>query len=270
MKYFVVNFWHKLGMFLLARHAAALWVLAVIVLLTLGWLVWEHRVWARRHYLKVSAGVLVLLIVSLLIVWPKISFYYDTRLVVLKHFSAVERQQFYDRQKEVLQDKAAWGKNKSGLYNNIGIIRSGMGDYAGAESSFNKAISLEPNDPRFWRNLAISYTSQSKYSDAEVAFRQVFKLAPTAPEYWLELGELYTFQIQDKTKARLFYLEAVNRTGGSNLSVAQAFANYLENVEKDYPEAIKYWQIVADGLPTKDKLPFASHIAELKSRYNIK
>ena len=212
---------------------------------------------------------IVMVIVSLWLWWPKWQFNSDTSIDIPKHYSEQESKEFLTRRDDVLRDKESWGKNNAGLYNNIGIIRSGMGEYSGAVSSFKKAIKKNPNDPRFWRNLAIAYTSLDEYDEAEKAFKDVFKLVPTQAEYWLELGELYTFKLNDKTKARTFYLEAMNRSNG-NINVARAFANFLENVEKDYTESIKYWQLVADAAPENNRLPFLTHIQQLKQQQGIK
>jgi len=101
-------------------------------------------------------------------------------------------------------------------------------------------------------------------AEAEQAFREAFRLAPIQPEYWLELGELYSFKIQDKEKARLFYLEALERSS-QNLNVVKAYANFLGDIEKDYSEAIKHWQILADK-DKKNQVDYLAKIEELKLR----
>lgn len=218
-----------------------------------------------RTWLALVAGLIIL---SAAVFWaPKIKFYYNTRLNLPDYLSEQEKQQYTDRWHKIMNG-ADRGENNSGLYNDIGILRSSFKDYEGAARAFKLAISKNSGDARFYRNLGIVYNYMDKYQEAESAFREAFKLAPTQPEYWLELGELYSFKIKDNKKARLFYLEALERSG-ENLSVIQAFALYLENIEKDYPEAIKYWQMLADKVE-KDKPAFLAHIDELKLRAGIK
>ena len=156
------------------------------------------------------------------------------------------------------------GRNDSLLYNDIGILRSGYGDYKGAIRAFKLARSKNPQDPRFSRNLAIAYTNLNNYAEAELAFREAFRLAPAQPEYWLELGEFYTFKIKSKEKARLFYLEALERSS-QNLDVVKAYANFLGDIEKDYAEAIKYWEILADN-DEKYRVDYRAKIEVLKLR----
>lgn len=266
------TFWHKIAVFCSHffnyKHYFAVWVLlALVVGYGVYFLVTHKTIW-RRYWQKISIIATVVVLVALIIAIPKIRFYYDTRLVLPSYLSAQEKKQFLDRYHEIMTATDN-GKNNSGLYNNIGILRSGYKDYTGAVSAFKRAISKNPGDPRFWRNLAISYTNMDKHDLAESAFLESFKLAPTQPEYWLELGQLYSFKIKDNEKARLFYLEAISRNQNSP-AVAQAFAQFLENVTKDFHEAIKYWQIVADNVDAKDRLAFDIHIAELKARAGIK
>ena len=116
--------------------------------------------------------------------------------------------------------------------------------------------------------MAIAYTNLNNYVEAEKAFREAFRLAPTQPEYWLELGELYTFKIQDKEKARLFYIEAQDRSG-QNLDVIKVYANFLGDIEKDYTEAIKYWQSLADK-DEKNQVDYLAKIEELKLRIDAR
>ncbi len=249
------------------RDYLPLWLTGGVVVLALVLLnVWPPA-WFKRHKVWLMPVGGLIIIAGLWFGVPQLKFYYDTRLSLPGYLSEQEKQQFQDRRQEIVS-APEHGKNNSGLYNDIGILRSGYKDYAGAVRAFKLAIAKNPNDPRFYRNLAITYTSMDNYGAAESAFREAFKVAPTQPEYWLELGELYSFSMKDQAQARLFYLEALERSG-DNLGVVQAFALFLENVEKDFAEAIKYWQLLADKVD-KNKPQFLQHIAELKLRAGVK
>ncbi len=262
------HFWLNISHFFSAKHYAALWVLLVLAVTLLVVSIIKYRALWKRYWRRVALGAVVVIAVAAFWLVPKIKYYYDTRLLLPSHLTEAEKKQRLDEWQQVMNNKEH-GKNNSLLYNDIGILRAGVKDYNGAVSAFKLAIKRNPDDTRFWRNLAITYTNMDRYDDAEKAFQQAFKIAPTQPEYWLELGELYTFKIKDNQKARTFYLEAISRSN-TNINVAQAYANFLENIERNYAEAIKYWQIVADGAPEQSKLAFNAHIAELKTRYNIK
>ena len=62
----------------------------------------------------------------------------------------------------------------------------------------------------------------------------------------------------------MFYLEALDRTS-QNLDVVKAYANFLENIEKDYTGAINYWQILVDK-DEKNRVNYLAKIEELKVR----
>lgn len=147
--------------------------------------------------------------------------------------------------------------------NDLGIKKSGAGDYAGAVAAFKKAHEIAPGDPRFVRNLAIAYSYTGDYTAAEAMFKLDFTGEPTHPEYWLELGELYSLKMKDSVKADAFYLQAM-KVSNNDISVAQAYANFLET-QKRYSDAIHYWQIVADGT-SQNKTAFLAHIEELKAK----
>ncbi len=257
----------KISAFVAYQDYLPLWIAVGIILAVLIFIIFRRpaRVIRYRKWLML---LVVLMILGAIIFWaPKIKFYYDTRIDLPSYLSEQEKQQYLDRWREAMNTTER-GKNNSGIYNDIGILRSSFKDYNGAVRAFKLAISKNPEDPRFYRNLGITYTYLDKYPEAEAAFRESFKLAPTQPEYWIELGELYSFKIKDPQKTRLFYLEALGKSN-DNLQVVQAFALYLENVEKDYSEAIKYWQILADKV-TEDKPAFLAHIAELQLRVDAK
>ena len=190
-------------------------------------------------------------------------FDYNTRIDPPSYVSAQEKKRLMDERQKILQLDNK-GPNDSLMYNDIGILRTGYGDYRGAVRAFKLARSKNPQDPRFSRNLAIAYVNLNDYTSAEAAFREAFRLAPTTPAYWLELGELYAYKLQDKEKARLFYLEALERTS-QNLDVVKAYANFLTDVTQSYSEAIAYWQKLADG-DEKNRVAYLAKVSELKAR----
>ena len=219
-----------------------------------------------KSHLTIIGLVIIVVVALTTYLYPQIPvwyFNYNTGINLPPHLSEQERQQYLNRWQEILSMPDR-GPNDSLLYNDIGILRSGYGDYKGAVRAFKLAREKNPQDPRFSRNLAIAYTNLNDFAKAEQAFREAFRLAPAQPEYWLELGELYTFKIQNKEKARLFYIEALERSS-QNLDVIKAYANFLGDIEKDYTAAIKYWQILADK-DEKNRVGYLSKIEELKSQ----
>ncbi len=157
------------------------------------------------------------------------------------------------------------GKNKANIYNEIGSIRNALKDYEGAVESFMMAQNANPQDPRYARNLGIVYGYLNNYEAAEQAFMRAYALSPKNPEYWLEIGDLYLYnKINNREKARKFYENAIKSTD-NNPDVLRIYANYLENIEKNYPEAINNLQ----KLMKKDErntVPYLKKIEELKDK----
>src|SRR3989338_3793877 len=75
-------------------------------------------------------------------------FNYNIGINLPSHLSEQERKQFTDRWQEIL-NMPDRGPNGSWLYNDIGILRSGYGDYKGAILAFKLARERNPQDPRF-------------------------------------------------------------------------------------------------------------------------
>ena len=198
---------------------------------------------------------------------PKIYFDWQTAISIPSGISATEKQDILKRWQEIRASKNP-GKNNSLIYNDIGILRSGLKDYSGAVRAFKTARALNPDDARFSRNLGIAYSYQNDYVNSEKAFLDAFRIAPTQPEYWLELSELYTYRFKDTEKTRLFYLEVLQKSQ-DNIEVVRSYAAFLTEITKDYNEAIKFWQIMADR-DTANKMAYLTKIAQLKQLANIK
>ncbi len=261
---FIKPYLESILFFISYKNYLPLWVLALVVTGSIVFLIIKPTPWFIKNKSKILP-ILGLIIIATLWFWmPKLKFYLDTSISLPSHLSAQEKHRFVDERNRIISDKESYGKNNSGLFNSIGILRSGFNDYSGAVNAFRLAIRKNPEDARFYRNLAIAYNYLEKYQLAEESFLSAFRIAPTQPEYWLELGELYTFKIKDINKAKLFYLEALGKSG-DNVSVIQAYARFLENVVQDYPESIKYWQMLVEKIE-RDKPAFLQHIEELKIR----
>ncbi len=222
---------------------------------------------AQRGYLIKKVLCLLAAAVLLFFGLPKIYFDYNTSFTLPSGISDGDRQQYLERWQQIRQSQNP-GKNNSLIYNDIGILRSGLKDYPGAVRAFKLAARLNPDDQRFFRNLGIAYNYLGDYVSAEEAFLEAFRIAPTSPDMWLELGELYTFKMKDENKAKLFYLEALRRSNG-NLDVVRAYASFLEEIQRDYNEAIRYWQILADA-DTPNKTAYMGKVLELKARVGAK
>ena len=64
------------------------------------------------------------------------------------------------------------------VLNILAAAYSSVGDFAGSEQKYNKAISLTPNNPMLYNNLAVCYRKQSKYDYARDGFDEKLDMSP--------------------------------------------------------------------------------------------
>ncbi len=69
-----------------------------------------------------------------------------------------------------------WPASYPGLVG-LGNARYRLGDYAGAEDAFRRAIDLRPDDPAAWNNLAHALARQQRRDDAIAAAQKALGLA---------------------------------------------------------------------------------------------
>lgn len=228
---------------------------------------WLRSFWKKRGHRLTNIFCGLAVAALLFFGLPKIYFDWQTSVSIPSDMTKEQRQDVLKRWREIRASKNP-GKNNSLIYNDIGILRSGLKDYGGAVRAFKTARALNPDDPRFSRNLGIAYSYQNDFVNSEKAFWDAFRIAPSQPEYWIELSELYTYRLKDTEKARLFYLEALQKSQ-DHLEVVRSYASFLTEIMKDYNEAIKFWQIMADR-DEQNKMAYLVKIAQLKQLANIK
>lgn len=216
----------------------------------------------NRKRICIILGIVILIVLSPFL-FSKITARYDTYIKIPQHFTAQERDQIEARLNDILNDPEK-GKNNAGMYNNIGILRSSVKDYRGAIRSFRKAKSRNPDDARFDRNMGITYKYMGDYNNAEKSFQNALALMPTQPEFWIELGELYIYHIHDPVKAKLFYLQVLERNI-NNIDLLRAYANFSQNIDMDFHEAYKYWMILTEKDPN-NRSSYLKNAADAQER----
>lgn len=216
----------------------------------------------NKKRLLVAIGALIVAGLAVFFV-PKIAAQYDTYVAIPQHFTPQERDQVVARLNDI-RNAPEKGKNSAGMYNNVGILRGSIKDYSGAIRAFKIAKARNPEDPRFDRNMGITYTYMGDYDSAEEVFRNAMNMVPTQPEYWLELGELYTYYKHDPVKAKLFYLQALEKNT-NNIEVLKSYANFSQNIDMDFHEASKYWQILAEK-DSVNKADYLKNAADAQGR----
>ncbi len=74
-----------------------------------------------------------------------------------------------------------YGPSKDIFYNLGNCLESG-GHFKEAIDSYNKALSIDENDPKIWINLATAYNHSGKLVEAKDCFNKVLKIKPTSAE----------------------------------------------------------------------------------------
>ncbi len=222
------------------------------------------REWLKNNIKRILTVVGAMIAVGLAIFSiPKIAAQYDTYVDIPQHFTAQERNQVITRLNDI-RNSLEKGKNNAGMYNNIGILRGGVKDYRGAIRAFKTAKARNPEDARFDRNMGITYKYMGDYDNAEKAFLHAMAQEPKQPEFWLELGELYTYYENNPVKAKLFYLQALEKNS-ENIEILKSYANFSQNIDMDFHEASKYWTILSEKDPV-NKNDYLKNAADAQSR----
>ncbi|MBF2098489.1 MAG: tetratricopeptide repeat protein [Gloeomargaritaceae cyanobacterium C42_A2020_066] len=74
------------------------------------------------------------------------------------------------------------------LYRHQGIVRSNQGDYALALESFQRLVSLQPEDPESFLLRGIAQARAGAYQEALDDFETASQLSPGRPEPWVARG----------------------------------------------------------------------------------
>lgn len=158
----------------------------------------------------------------------------------------------------------------------MGIIHTGRGEYADAETNFNSALKIDPSNseayrglariyeatdrtgkaentyknaialmPSYWagyNDLGVFYYRHSRYDDAIAQFRQVVALVPDNYRGYNNLGGLYYMQ-QRWTEARRMFERSFELKNSysvaSNLGTLNFIEGRYEEAARSYEQALK-------------------------------
>lgn len=97
-------------------------------------------------------------------------------------------------------------------YVNLGVAYSMLGDADKALDAFRGGVEADPTSVDAWRNLGITYQSVGDYARAGDAFTKVVELAPDDADGLFSLGDMY-FNDKEFEKALQYYEQAAETRG---------------------------------------------------------
>ncbi|NPB06472.1 MAG: tetratricopeptide repeat protein [Aquificae bacterium] len=76
-------------------------------------------------------------------------------------------------------------------YYDLGLSAYYAKNYSQAVAHFNRALRVNPKEPRVWNALGLTYLEAKEYEKAEKAFKEALKVDPSFSEARMNLGLLY-------------------------------------------------------------------------------
>jgi Flp pilus assembly protein TadD len=93
----------------------------------------------------------------------------------------------------------------SGPWTNLGIARGKIGDTAGSEQAFRKAIETNSSQVAAYNELGILLRRSGRYEEAAAMYHQGLQVNPNAEVIHWNLGILYDRYLPDPRQALLHY-----------------------------------------------------------------
>lgn len=128
------------------------------------------------------------------------------------------------------------------LYDLLGNAYAKNHDDSGAESAFEQAVKLDPDEPAHRKGLAQAYLSDDKYEQALAQYQKLSQVEPDNSENFLRMSQIYRHMNQlDKSESAL---EQAKKYAPDNLEVLYNEA-LLYEAQARYKDAI---QVLSDTI----------------------
>ncbi|HEV2423784.1 MAG TPA: tetratricopeptide repeat protein [Terriglobia bacterium] len=129
-----------------------------------------------------------------------------------------------DRAKAAAQSAARLGRGLPEVLIAIGDLKRHTGDYAGAVTDLQQALSIDPNNVDAYQRLGNAYNELGRTDDAERAFREATRLRPSCWECYNSLGEFLEahgrFPEASQAWQRIIDLAPDNPWGYNNVGIS--------------------------------------------------
>lgn len=114
----------------------------------------------------------------------------DSGVLGMRGMVAFEQKE-YDEARTWLDRAIKINPDDSRLHNFMGQLLAAEGELIGAERSFAKAVTLDPEFFEGWCNLAVTLKQGHQLMEAIPAFERALKLSPNDGELYVELTEVH-------------------------------------------------------------------------------
>lgn len=155
----------------------------------------------------------------------------------------------YGKASEACERKrAARGDSKLGpaehalAQRRMAAVLDRMGRFAQAETHYQKALKLSPDDPKVWNDAGYSYYLQGRWADAERSLKTASSLDPNNPRVLTNLGLTLAAQGKDSEA-----LAALSKAGGP--SVGHANMGYILAAQGKTEQARRHYQSALELQP---------------------
>ncbi len=165
----------------------------------------------------------------------------------------------------IIDEEAKGDGNEYQGYMGVANSLRALGDYPAAEQAYFDMIAKYPDDELIYHNLGVLYEDMHQYLEAAKAYTTSIAKKPEELIAYLKLADLYVKHSSQSAKAKEVYLKALEATN-NHPEMLKAYASYLENDEKNLPEALLYWQEVLKVNP--DNQAVKERVEELEKKLN--
>lgn len=163
----------------------------------------------------------------------------------------------------IIDEEAKEDGNEYQGYMGVANSLRALGDYQAAEQAYFDMIEKFPDDELIYHNLGVLYEDMHQYLEAAKAYSTSIAKKPEELIAYMKLADLYVKYSSQPAKAKEVYLKALEATN-NHPEMLKAYASYLENTEKNLPEALLYWQEVLKAYP--DNQAVKERVKELESK----
>ena len=132
-------------------------------------------------------------------------------------------------------------------YYDFGVFAYEEGKYDEAAGHFQKALSLDPNDPYFHHYLGRTYLKQERFADARRHLLRARKIDPTIPGLSYDAAMVH-YQTADYARAVEMFQTILTKNPDHVL--ARYYAGMSLYQRSRYAEAIPFFLEAADGSPS--------------------